>query len=155
MLDFAKFLLVGCTIFVTGCASVDLGGQKEKRGPANEPKPGLQAQELKAGECGVFMWNVSGRKEFLYFQKQNAPTGKIFVQGEPWTISALDPTSQLLDSTNINIRYDGLKNESVRFKGSFAEEMEGGWRVGPATLTISSPDSWQEIIPVAGVFACQ
>jgi hypothetical protein len=149
-----KLTGLAAILILAGCSTV--GTDKPTTKSAETVRPdGLAGQELAAGECGLFLWSGANRQSFVFFQKQDVPSAKFYRDKQTMNLTTADVTSQLADRETIDINYLGPNGEVIHLKGQFNDEIEGGLRVGPATISVNAKDAWQEIIPVAGVYACQ
>jgi len=114
---------------------------------------GLTPQTLAEGECGLFLWTTSQRREFVFFQKSRQNYALFFSDNEQNVLQAKDlaPDWNIIESVDAMYL---LGSDSIRVKGSFSQELEGGRRIKQASIVITKQNGWQEIIPVLGVYGC-
>ena len=145
-LSFAAFSLAACETIM----------------PVPKPEPaapksvnGLSAQELGAGECGLFFWSKSTPRTFVFFQKQGESHAKYYHQGAETNITAGANIPGFTESSQIDIVYAAPGGVSINVKGRFSQIIEDGVRVPSGSISVEKPDGWQEITPVSGVYVCR
>lgn len=139
-------------VFVTACSS--LGVEKTENKPVMTKSAGVSEQDLVEGECAVFLWAASGKREFIYFQKQDSATAKYYHNDTTIQISTTDNSSNLADAGSLNLSYAGPDGEKITVTGGYSGEIEGGLKISPSTIKLVASDGWEQITPASGVFAC-
>jgi hypothetical protein len=152
-MDFVRHLILP-SVLVLGTACSTLGETKADEKPVVTKSAGLSEQNLETGECAVFLWAASGKREFVYFQKQDSATGKYYRDETTMVITTGDNTSSLGDARSLDFAYTGPAGEKIIVTGGYGGEIEGGLKIAPATIKIETKDGWEQITPATGVFAC-
>jgi len=153
-----NIIVIGITVFgiaLSSCSTLTSDKSSDAKSEIENKTLGLSSQQLLEGECGAFLWAETKPRQFVYFQKQDAPTAQFYSDGETQTISTSDVTSYLGDAPAIDLNYANASGDKIRIKGSFEGEIEGGSRIKPATIQVQPIDGWQQIIPVSGVYMCR
>jgi len=139
---------------VTGCET--LNTEKIPTQPVNAATTnGLSAQELAAGECGIFLWSSGTPHTFVFFHKQGEQNAKYYTQGSENTIKTNQNTMTMDERALVTYTYSGAGFETVTLKGTLLEELQDGRRVSNATLRTKKLGAWEEIHPVSGVYVCR
>ncbi len=146
--------LLSLAVFsLAACETITPTPKPEPEAP--KPANGLSAQELAAGECGLFFWSKSTPRTFVFFQKQGESFAKYYHQGIETSIVADANIPGFTESSQIDIVYAGQDGVSINVKGKFSQIIEDGVRVPSGSISVEKPDGWQEIIPVSGVYVCR
>ncbi|NNC38124.1 MAG: hypothetical protein EX271_09155 [Acidimicrobiales bacterium] len=140
------------SLLLTACAST--GETKQKANTVKTKAAGLSEQNLVEGECAIFLWAANGKREFVYFQKQDSATAKYYKDDTTIDIATTDNTSALADTPALNFSYTGPSSEKITVSGGYDGEIEGGLKIAPSTIKVETKDGWQQITPASGVFAC-
>ena len=148
----ALWLMPSALIGLSACSSVGVSQKNDK--PVMTKSAGLAQQNLEEGECAAFLWAANGKREFIYFQKQDSNTAQYYRDNETIVITTTDNTSNLTDAGTINFDYTGQSGETVIVTGGYSGEIEGGLKIAPATIKLQTKDGWEKITPASGVFAC-
>ena len=126
-------------------AQSGLGLQKTK---------GLKPQTLEKGTCGIFLWENTVPKTFVFFQKENSPIAKYYEQGTEINLEAVAPMESFADADGLELHFRRNDGEQILLKGGFTDTLEGGRRITGATIKVIKPGGWEEIHPVSGVYSC-
>ena len=152
MQKLAAFFIPGILLLATGCSTASSKTADKKQ--VVTKTAGLQQQNLEEGECAVFLWAAGGKREFVYFQKQDSATAQLYRNDQTIAITTTDNTSQLADAGSLNLSYVGGNGEKIEVTGGYGGELEGGIKIAPATINFQIQDGWEQITPASGVFAC-
>jgi len=94
----------------------------------NEVEFGLPAQELESGECGLFLWNRTDARTFVFFQRA----------GEASALHHSDGDVQLTNTANDGVLFGPFYSRSMwefpdgrtlRLSIEPGDEIEGGQRI--------------------------
>ena len=152
-------LLVASLIAVlglAGCVSTSPDTVTTQEQTPEVPPRGLPAQNLEIGECGLFLWSVSGEPTFMFFSKATTGSALILLGEQP------EPLTQQSASGDI---FGQFMTEQVWRTSSTGQLVEvfleagqvllDGQRVSSGRLTVADAEGWETIIPVAGARACR
>lgn len=149
-----RALLLSLAVFsLAACETITPAPKPEP--VAQKPVNGLSAQELVAGECGLFFWSKSTPRTFVFFQKQGEVSAKYYGQGSEIILTAPAGIPSFTEASQIDIAYTSPAGDSINVKGNFSQIIEDGVRVPSGSISVEKPDGWQEIIPVSGVYVCR
>ncbi|MEM9740838.1 MAG: hypothetical protein AAF829_13335 [Pseudomonadota bacterium] len=141
----------------TACSATDTAGQRvvELNAVDTVPRRGLPAQELDVGECGLFLWSLSGEPTFIFFAKatQNSATMLIGAQERTLARTASDGDifGQFMTQMGWVSPDTGHRVDLVFEAGELLGE---GQRISNGRIKLVDGEGWETIIPVAGVRAC-
>lgn len=119
------------------------------------PTSGLTAQQLRTGECGLFLWTKGLPNTLIFFSKAgtNAALIKSNNAEEPATLIRVE--GDIFGQFMTRQTYQTSNNVIVSLSFSAGKTMEDGQRIDNGRLTRRSTEGWETIIPVVGVRACQ
>jgi len=129
MQKLAAIVLSTAVLLGGGCSTVSEKSADKK--PVVTKMAGLSQQNLEEGECAVFLWAANGKREFVYFQKQDSTTAQFYRDDKTIAITTRDNTSQMADAGSINLNYVGASGEKIQVTGGYGGELEGGIKVAP------------------------
>lgn len=127
----------------------------ERAAMAALPETALQAQTLRPGECGLFLWSQTDTSKFIFFSKAISETAML-TQGElPVTLTQVAAGGDLFGEFNTRTSYRSEAGDEVDLELSPGELLEGGQRVKDGLITVTNEAGWLTKLPVLGVRACQ
>ena len=119
------------------------------------PETELEAQQLVAGECGLFLWNIGSENRFIFFSKAGTQTARFLFNGERLNLSQTNVSGDIFGQFLTMMTYrSGRPALLVELQIEPGEVISGGQKVSRGRLTVTDADSWQTIIPVVGTRAC-
>ncbi|MCF6275405.1 MAG: hypothetical protein L3J05_06550 [Robiginitomaculum sp.] len=154
MRGLSALVLALSVLSLNACASIDANNTAKKQQTIT-PADGLAAQELQAGECGVFFWTDNFPRTFVFFQKQGSAEAKYYAGEAEITLSTNQNTNNMDDAPGLDIAYSHDEYIAFHVKGDFADRLEGGRRITNARIKAQKPGAWEAIQPVSGVYVCR
>jgi hypothetical protein len=119
------------------------------------PAEGLPAQNLAPGECGLFLWEKSAPRRFVFFTRASSADALVLLDGEARNLLATEAAGNVFGQFLTETRYsDRSRGISVSLKIQPGEVLEGGQRVDDGFLLSKNAEGWETILPITGVRAC-
>ncbi len=156
-----QVLIILALVTFTGCASnPEPPPDRSAASPASQTQtavtpPGLPAQSLTAGECGLFLWSKAASPSFVFFQRAGEANALAYIDGASRTVEPMriggDIFGQFL--TEGMFRVQGTA-DILEMSITPGELIEDGQRISAGRLTRRAADGWETILPVTGVRAC-
>ena len=148
---------------LTGCQSA--GNNASDRAAQNPltmkpvvdaiPASAVGAQELIAGECGVFLWSKTDVSKFIFFSKALSGSA-LFAQGEvPVSMAQISAGGDIFGQFNTRMSYQTNDGRRLALTIEPGEVLEGGQRLESGLITVTDTEGWETKLPVLGVRACQ
>lgn len=140
-----------------GCAA--FGGSKPAPEPAATAAPApdqLPAQTLLPGQCGVFLWTLAEPRRFVFFERAGDNAALFHVDGANVELGLTGVDGALMGAFAVkrSLRTpDGAL--SAQLDLTPGDALEGGQGISQARMTLTRPDGWRVVLPLAGVYACQ
>ena len=116
----------------------------------------LSPRNLKVGECGLFLWQVSKSRPLVFFAPTDAMTAVVKIQGKEHAL--------ILEAIGAEQKVEGEKSLLVRakdgsFKGQLTLDQGDGFsgereRSFQGQIKLTTETDWILIAPVAGVVGC-
>lgn len=152
-----RIAAVTLALALGACSSTqkeDTPGMLSSAGPGGD-QSGLPAQSLEPGECGLFLWSVSGDPQFVFFSKADTGRAKLLLDGveTPLTLTAIDGNIFGQFTTRSVWVVDG-QGAQVDLELVPGEVLIDGQRVSGGRLKQVDPEGWETFVPVAGARAC-
>lgn len=122
--------------------------------PAFDGLASLPAQNLRAGECGLFLWTVSAPRALVLFTKAGSNTADASLPGGAQTLTLARQSGDLFAQFMTRLDYAAPDGGKVHVALEPGERIEGGQRTRAAQVTIVPPDGWETLVPAAGLAAC-
>ncbi len=116
----------------------------------------LPARTLEPGACGLFLWTRRENPKFVFFKPSALPEAELWHDGKMQTLVQTSTGGRVFgqEFTEQSFTTAG-KTMPVSLTLLPGETLVGGQRVPEGNIRITSPDGWELIVPVAGVFVCQ
>lgn len=119
------------------------------------PASGLGPQELKSGECGVFLWSQTDVSKFIFFSKALSGSA-VFAQGrQPMRLTQSGVGGDIFGQFNTRMEYVANDGRVLTLDLVPGDLLEGGQRIESGLLTLADREGWLTKLPVLGVRACQ
>ena len=119
------------------------------------PAEGLPPQQLKPGECGLFLWNMTAPRRFVFFTEATSGSALVLHEGQPVTLFATETGGDVFGQFFTETDYlSGDGRHAVRLTVNPGEMIDGGQRVETGRLVTLGADGWETVLPVTGVRAC-
>ncbi len=119
------------------------------------PKEGLPPQELKPGQCGLFLWGMSAPRKFSFFKEGTSSDALVLVDGVATTMAMTsaggDVFGQFMTQMTFVLSASGQTVVATLEPGQL---LDGGQRVESGNLLFRTADAWETVLPVTGVRAC-
>lgn len=115
---------------------------------------GLPAQNLRAGECGLFLWTVSAPRSLVLFTKSGSNTAEASLPAGAQKLTLTRQSGDLFGQFMTRLDYAAAEGGQVHVELEPGETIEGGQRTRSAQLTVVTRDGWETVVPAAGLAAC-
>ena len=116
----------------------------------------LPAQALDKGQCGLFLWSVSGEPSFIFFSRAGSRNGKVMIDGAERPIDLVGTSGEVFGQFQAEQRWASPDTgHMVDLSVEPGEEVIAGQSVSGGRLTLIDSAGWETIIPVAGMAGCQ
>ena len=118
--------------------------------------PGLPAQDLAAGECGLFLWTRRDDPAFVFFSKSNDPAAMVWYEDNAQNLTLAGVDGEVFDQeyTNQTFTFEG-KTSLLRLSLTPGQKLVDGRRVPEASIRIIDAEGWETVIPAVGITACR
>ena len=141
---------------LAGCVSTSPDPVSSQEQPSEVPQRGLPAQNLEIGECGLFLWSVSGEPTFMFFSKATTSSGLILLGEEPEPLTQVSAAGDIFGQfMTEQVWRTSSTGQSIEVFLEAGEALLDGQRVSSGRLTVADAEGWETIIPVAGARACR
>lgn len=119
------------------------------------PPTGLPAQELAIGECGLFLYSLSGEPTFLFFSRATEGSAKMLIGGETQLLSQTAAGGEIFGQFMTQTDWVSAgTGHRVDLEVEPGEPMIDGQRVTSGRIRLIDSEGWETIIPIGGVRAC-
>jgi hypothetical protein len=116
----------------------------------------LGSRELGSGQCGLFLWSRAESPELVFFANPESGVAAIVLDGRERALQRLAVEAPVAGGRAGSQTFATETGEvSVRLTVLETEVVEGGYRVGSASLRIADDRGWSAVVPTAGLAACQ
>lgn len=124
---------------------------------ANSVQPGgLPAQQLALGECGLFLFSLSGEPRFIFFSKAGTDEARMVIVDQEETLSLQSRGGDVFGQFTTEQQWLVPRtSQRVDVSVVAGEPLVAGQQVPSGRLKVTDPNGWEMIIPVSGVRACQ
>jgi len=154
--------ILGLTLVLVGCQSNDRDPAEERarllaQKPAIDsvPSSALGPQELRTGECGLFLWSQTDVSKFIFFTRALSGTA-LFAQGDtPMALTQISAGGDIFGQFNTVMSYQAEDGRNVALTLVPGEILDGGQRIESGILNVRDREGWDTKLPVLGVRACQ
>lgn len=144
---------------LTACASAPAAKPVAKvsaaAAAATMPNEGLPPQKLPPGDCGLFLWDMSPPRKFVFFAKASSGDGLVLIGDQPKTLSMATAGGDVFGQFLTIMEFAAsAPAQRVRITLKPGEILEGGQRVESGNILFIGADGWETVLPVTGVRAC-
>ena len=148
---FVLIAILAITVSACATASPTQSVQKQSSNQGNE----LEPRQLGVGECGLFVWTADTKKRFILFSQADLASGAWFNDGEerPVTIETQDGHSS--ERQYAQIAFDTIGSDKLHLSLQDYSRIASGTRYQSGTLTQTTGEGWEKIVPVIGLTACR
>lgn len=116
----------------------------------------LGARTLPSGQCGLFLWTRAAEPELVFFVNPESGQAAVVLDGRERSLSRLAVEAPVTDGRAGAQTFASQSGDvSVRLTVLETEPVEGGYRVGSASLRFNDDKGWSSITPTVGLAACQ
>ncbi|MEO0467827.1 MAG: hypothetical protein AAF216_14910 [Pseudomonadota bacterium] len=152
----AAIYTAATAIVLGGCATnAPSSSTSAEVAGASIPQRGLPAQNLEIGECGLFLWSISGDSTFVFFSKANSNAAKMLIGDEEQDLTLTAATGDIFGQFTTQQTFRATRTDHViELAVQPGENMIDGQRVGRGHLNVIDPNGWETTIPVSGARAC-
>lgn len=120
-----------------------------------DAREGLPAQELKIGECGLFLWTRREDPQFVFFSRSGEETAEYWFQGAQVSLNRTALGGDIFGQQLTEQDFADASGKSYQLRMTPGDMLVSGQRVPEASMTITDSEGWKTLIPLAGVTACQ
>lgn len=114
----------------------------------------LQAQSLRAGQCGLFLFTPFPSPRFVFFAESSTSSAKIVINGRE-TALRLDTTDgTLMEQHYTKSVFTSTDQTAVRVTIDDFERTDRGIRIETGLINVTDEGGWNVTIPVSGTTAC-
>lgn len=140
---------------MAACTSTGSTSSTVTAGSDAVPQRGLPAQTLDIGECGLFLWSVSGDPTFMFFSKATTQSATVLLGDRAETLRQVSTGGDIFGQFMTEQTWRAPSGQAVEVLLEPGEVLLDGQRVSGGRLKVVDAEGWETIIPVAGARACQ
>lgn len=116
----------------------------------------LDRQELKEGECALFLWAALPQRRLVLFQRADVPSAEMRIDGVLVTLNRSraegEPLFGIFPDQSLA---EGRISVTLSITRERLQTITKGAVVRQASLNVSDASGWSVITPVAGLISCQ
>mgnify|MGYP000365289561 CR=1 FL=1 len=124
--------------------------------PASFRVGALGAQELKSGECGLFLFSGNPSPRFIFFGEAASRVGKMVLDNKEVTFVRVKGEGGVADLHFTEQSYSSPAHQLTVDISFTPEENIGvyGTRISSGTLKLQRDDGWSMVMSVGGATSC-
>ena len=116
----------------------------------------LPAQSLNKGECGLFLWSVSGDPAFIFFSQAGSQEARAMIAGAEHPLDFVGANGDVFGQFQVDQRWASPETgHMVDLSVQPGENVVAGQTVTSGRMKLTDSAGWETIIPVAGMVGCQ
>ncbi|MEO0817238.1 MAG: hypothetical protein AAFX86_07995 [Pseudomonadota bacterium] len=157
MLRLSIVFVVFPFLLLAGCATTtSSGGQSSPTtATAASTQTELPPQQLELGECGLFLWSLSGDPTFVFFSKATEGSAKMFIGSNVEALSQTGAGGDIFGQFMTEMEWISAgTGHRIDLQIVPGENMIEGQRVSNGRIKLTDAEGWETIIPVRGARAC-
>ncbi|MCA8901120.1 MAG: hypothetical protein KDA53_07690 [Hyphomonas sp.] len=136
---------------LSACAT----GSSDKPPPTPDgPLASLPAQNLAAGDCGLFLWSVQAPRRLIFFRRAGETDALMALGSETMTVSSQQESGRVFGQFMTDVTYSADNADMVSVSLVPGETVEDGQRTQSARIIVRTKTDWETVIPAAGLMAC-
>lgn len=142
---------------VAACATSqpDSAAPTARQAMDSDPRAGLPAQELSMGECGLFLYSLSGEATFVFFSRATDDTAKMLIDNEVRLLGRTSASGEIFGQFMTQTGWISPETgHRIDLQVEPGESMIDGQRVSAGRIKLLDSEGWETIIPIGGVRAC-
>lgn len=152
-----RLIVIAAALGLAACAGAPdpQGSAAPQQARSIVPDRGLAPQSLEIGECGLFLWRVSGEPTFIFFSKAASGQARMLIGNEETVLAQAGAGGDIFGQFTTEQTWQAADPPvTVRLSVEPGEALIDGQRVPAGRLRVTDAAGWETIIPVAGVRAC-
>ncbi len=114
----------------------------------------LAPRDLESGECGIFVWTADTARRFVFFSRTDSASGSWWGENGEIEVPQIFSDSQPAFEQTPNQTYQLPDGGELLLKLSDPEEVDNGTRYRAGSITQTTANGWDKVIPVSGIAAC-
>jgi hypothetical protein len=116
----------------------------------------LPAQNLRKGECGMFLWSRTDDRKLILFSRANDDGAIVVLDGREQNIPRLATEGRVVLNYSEQQSYvwRGYALQ-VRIEFDQRQGIGRGAIIPNGTIRMSRRDGWEYVVPVGGLIACE
>lgn len=150
-----------CTIVLLGACATSPGRFSDTPDTLNEEaftgliEP-LSPQQLRAGQCGLFLWSRDEKRDLVFFSLGSRAEAKMNIAGQEVTFdrTKAEGVSTLGQYPRQSYQRGDL-SVSLSMDIESRANMSGGVVVPRGSLRFEQTGGWNLVLPVGGIIACE
>ena len=116
----------------------------------------LRPQQLREGQCGLFLWTRSEERELVFFGNGARAEGKMMIAGEETTYTRVSAEGGAVFGQHPRQKFQsGDVTITLILEIEGRTNMTGGAVVPRGSLRFEQKGGWKLVLPVGGLIACQ
>jgi len=144
-----------CFLILSACATTQSIDKAKQTKSTEKSGDRLAPQQMSPGECGLFVWTGDADRRFILYSQSSNRTG-LWASGSGETQLAVMsndgiPTEGQFPKTTFRTEDARILELSLRL----SQPIDDGTRYKAGTLTETSQEGWETVMPIVGLSACQ
>lgn len=124
--------------------------------PAASNGRDLPAQNLSKGECGLFLWSVSGDPAFIFFSRAGTQDARAMIGGTEHPLDLVGASGDVFGQFQVDQRWASPETgHMIDLSVQPGEEVIAGQSIPTGRMKLTDSAGWETIIPVSGMVGCQ
>lgn len=133
---------------------------RSQNGAGSSRQAGLSAQELKPGDCGLFLWATNDtRRPLVFFRLTGSSEAEGLLAGQSYRLTLMDQADAVIPGLFLREHYSvkGANHQTVRLRLQVEQggTMLTGVKIPGGIITVDDPKEGSRVTPVTGLYACQ
>ncbi|MEZ5998424.1 MAG: hypothetical protein R3B98_07000 [Hyphomonas sp.] len=141
-------------LVLAACAGTPKQTPSPASAPVGTPMTSLPAQNLAAGECGLFLWSLQSPHNLIFFRKAGASTADSVLTGMETPLNVQSEGGKVFGQFLTDATYEARGGQRVSVSLVPGDMIQDGQRTKSAEIRVQSPEGWETIIPASGLTAC-
>ena len=114
----------------------------------------LQAQLLRSGQCGLFLFTPFPSPRFVFFAESSTNSAKMVINGRETALRLVTTDGTLMEQHYTKSVFTASDETAVRVTIDDFERTDRGIRVETGLINVTDEGGWNVTIPVSGTTAC-
>lgn len=162
----AGFAAVAVIALMPGCANAPADDAAAAAGPGGATPATaipdgfeigqLPAQELRPGECGLFLFVARPTPRFVFFSNAAKATALMKLDGELVRLARSETAGEVFDQQySEQVFIAPAQGIEAKLSIRRGRKSTGGSRIDGGSIRLSRENGWNMVLPVAGATACE